>query len=139
MTVQEPTPTPTGTDLEQKKSYLDILAIFHYVYGGVGLVFTLFAAAVVVGIFSIPEVQRDIRTDAGCLPMIVFGFFIALGILYCLFNLLAGRWLQQRRQRVPILVVSGLNCLNFPLGTLLGVFVIALLAQVEVKALFDAR
>ena len=137
MTVQEPTPTPTGTDLEQKKSYLDILAIFHYVYGGVGLLFVFFAGAIMGGVFSIPEVYRDMRHDAGCLPMIVFGFAIGLALLYCVANLLAGRWLQQRRQRVPVLVVSGLNCLNFPLGTLLGVFSIALLAQVEVKALFD--
>ena len=131
MTVHSPDP------LEQKKSYLDVLAIFHYVYGGIGLLFVLFAGLIMGGVFSIPEVYRDMRTDAGCLPIIVVGFFIALGAVYCLLNLLAGRWLQQRRQRVPILVVSGLNCLNFPLGTLLGIFVIVLLARVEVAALFD--
>jgi len=131
MTVHSPDP------LEQKKSYLDVLAIFHYVYGGIGLIFVLFAAAVMGGVFSIPDVQRDLRTEAGCLPVIVIGFFIGLGALYCVANLLAGYWLQKRRQRVPILVVSGLNCLNFPLGTLLGIFVIVLLARVEVAALFD--
>lgn len=139
MTVQEPTPTPpTPADLEQKKSYLDILAIFHYVYGGIGLLFTLFAGLIMGGVFSIPDVQRDLRQDAGCLPLIVVGFFLGLALLYCVANLLAGRWLQQRRQRVPVLVVSGLNCLNFPLGTLLGICTIALLAQVEVRPLFDA-
>jgi hypothetical protein len=52
-------------------------------------------------------------------------------------NFLAGRWLKQRRQWMPIIVVSVLNALNVPIGTLLGVITIVVLVGDDVRAAFD--
>ncbi len=54
-------------------------------------------------------------------------------------HLFAAAGLKKRSRYTLILVVSGLACLSFPLGTALGVFSIIVLMRPSVKALFAAK
>jgi hypothetical protein len=58
----------------------------------------------------------------------------AVGIL----TIVSGRAIAQRKWRVFSLVMAGVNCASFPLGTLLGVFSFIVLLRPSVRALYPA-
>ncbi len=123
--------------LQQKKTYLDLVAIFHYIYGAVAAVFILGALVVMAMAGSLARFDSDLHEPWACLPFAIAGFFLVLGLVYVALNLLAGWWLHRRRAYLGCMVVSGLNCFNMPLGTILGVATIVLLADNEVRAMFE--
>jgi hypothetical protein len=71
----------------------------------------------------------------------IYGFFGGLGALYalglavCLF--LCARNLTHRRKWTFVFVIACIQCINMPLGTILGIFTIIVLQRPGVKALFD--
>jgi hypothetical protein len=128
---------PTTTNLDQKRTWLDVLGILHYVYGAV-IVVPVVLGAIALTIFSGVAMWEHSRLEA-LGPFAVFGSLFAIGLLYGVVNVLAGRWLRARRNWIGIVVVSAINCLNVPLGTLLGVFTIVVLAGDGVQGLFAGR
>lgn len=127
-----------NTTLEQKKNYLDVLAVFHYVYGGFSLLVTLLALGFMgIAFGASSEWGRHWDPTAGCILLIVFLFVLVLAGGVSVLNLLTGRALQTRRGYVLSLVTAGVNCLNVPLGTLLGIFTLVLLSDPAVRPLFD--
>ena len=125
---------------QQKRNYLDILAVFHYVNGGVMAIVTLSALGFMgIGLGAATSWGDDWEPEAGCSIIAVMCFiFVVLGG-YALLNLLAGRALQTRSGYVLCLLTSGVNCLNMPLGTLLGIFTLVLLADPQVRPLFEGQ
>jgi hypothetical protein len=73
-----------------------------------------------------------------------FGYlFIGLGSCAVLLGwtvgaltIFAGRCIATHRRRVFSLVMAGINCASFPLGTLLGVFTFVVLLRPSVKELY---
>lgn len=137
--------TTTGLS-EQKRSYLDVLAIAHYVYAAlialVALAMLVMAAIGMMGFAAQGgpgmHMGSGMRMDgAGCLPSAFIGLAFLLVIAMAVVNFLAGQWLKQRRNWTPIIVISVLNALNVPLGTLLGVITIVVLVGDDVRAAFD--
>lgn len=135
--------TTTGLS-EQKRSYLEVLAIAHYVYAAliafVALVMLLMATIGLMGFASGRGMHMGsgMRMDpAGCFLSAFIGLAPLVVIAMAVVSFLVGRWLQQRRQWLPIVVVSVLNALNVPLGTLLGVFTIIVLVGDDVRAAFE--
>ena len=67
--------------------------------------------------------------------------FAVLGILFgwtvTILVLLAGRALAARRRRGFCIVVAAIECMMMPLGTILGIFTIIVLARPSVVALFE--
>lgn len=129
----------TGHDglSEQQRTYLRVLALLHYVYGAL-IAFIALAMLVLFGfgvIGSFSEVG-----DPGLLG--VMGF-VSCGVVfvfaYAALTFLAGRWIERRRYWAGLIVYSTLNALNAPLGTLLGVFTIVVLAGEPVRAAFEGR
>jgi hypothetical protein len=59
-------------------------------------------------------------------------------MLYGTVNVFAGRCLRQRRRWMATVVISAINCLNVPLGTLLGVFTIVVVAG-DGRAFFEGQ
>ena len=57
------------------------------------------------------------------------GLFVAGGVL----NLLSGMFLRNRQNRLFSLIVAGMNCLQFPFGTVLGVFTLIVLMRDSVR------
>ncbi len=127
------------------RDHVRLLAIFHYVLGGLTLLFSLLPAlyiamglAMVGGAFG--------RDRSGDPPPEVFGwFFAAIGGALLLFVLgfaallfVTGRFLQRERHWTFCIVIAALACAFFPFGTVLGVFTILVLSKDEVRAAFAA-
>ena len=68
--------------------------------------------------------------------LVLYVFFGGWSLLSLLGNLAAGFCLLGYRARTFCLVVAGFNCVNMPLGTILGVFTIVVLLRPAVTARF---
>ena len=107
---------------------LDLLAIFHYVLGGilcVPLVFFFNAIGLLLsGFFLLPVF----------LPFINMGI-LALALVVCIFMT---AWnLKQKTRYKFCFAVACIECAVMPLGTILGVFTIIALSKDSVKAAFN--
>lgn len=54
-------------------------------------------------------------------------------------NIAAALFLKKRTNRMFLLIVSGINCLNMPLGTVLGVFTIIVLTKPHIFDHFEKK
>lgn len=127
--------------------HLRMLEIFYYVNAGLtGLVSLLFLSYIAMGgmiLGNFGEMASDMSADVAQMMgtmFIVIGiaaFLLVLGI--AVISLLAGRFLKQRRYRTFVFVVAGINCLNAPIGTALGVFTFIVLSRDSVKEAFEKR
>ena len=52
-------------------------------------------------------------------------------------NLLSGLFLRTRRHRTFSMVIAVINCLHFPIGTMLGVFTLIVLSRESVQGSYD--
>jgi len=57
----------------------------------------------------------------------------------CILTAVAGKNLSNHRRRIFCLVITCMNCINVPLGTVLGVFTIIVLVRPSVKDLFEGK
>jgi hypothetical protein len=131
----------TGTTIEQKQSYLDMLAIGYYVVGALaGLLSCL--ALLYIGLGGVMAFNpRAFGPDeppafVGCMVLAMGLFGLTLGWAYAAAMIWAGRNLAARRRYRSVMVMAVVSCLFTPLGTALGILTLILLAQPEVKALF---
>ena len=76
-------------------------------------------------------------------PEFVAWMFLGIGAACLLFGwglaicvAMAGRFLKRHRHYLFCMIVSAVNCLFFPFGTVLSVFTIIVLLRPDVKALF---
>jgi hypothetical protein len=128
------------TSLQQKENYLDILAVFHYVYGGFSLVVTAAVLAFMgIAMGGATDWGHNWDPTAGCILTVAFFFAMIFAGGISVLNLLTGRALQTRRGYVLSLVTAGVNCLNLPLGTLLGIFTLVLLSDPQVRPMFEGH
>ncbi len=58
----------------------------------------------------------------------------AFAIFKITLNILSARFIGQRRNKIFSLVTGGLNCMSFPIGTMLGVFTFVVLSRESVSA-----
>ncbi len=120
---------------------LNLLAIFHYVWGGLILACSCFPVIhIVFGAAMLGEGGG--RGEA----QVVGGVFMLVGLLVmALFWVMggcvigAGRFLKQRQHWTFCVVIAALTCLSFPIGTALGVFTLITLFKPEVKAEFGVQ
>lgn len=146
-----PPPMPPSPQMFQDAEHLKLLAIFHYVMAGFSIIGGLGGAVyMAMGIFFV-RVMPTLPATAGAHPpppeMANFGwmFFVigALVTLLCIAmavcQILAGRWISARKNRTFCLVISGIECLSIPFGTVLGIFTIMVLGRPTVTALFEGE
>ncbi len=126
----------------QDLEHLKLLSIFHYVAGGLVGFFSCFPLLYVgLGLFFV--IGPPTSGNAPPPPPALGWLFVILGTVaslcgWCLAVclLFAAHFLAQHRHYIFCLVVAGLSCLWMPLGTVLGVFTIVVLARPSVKQLF---
>jgi hypothetical protein len=140
-------PRPPPTDDEQ---HLKLLAIFHYVLAGVTALFGSFpivhvamGIAIVNGNFfpTGPGPGNGPPFDhrwVGWMFIGMGGAFIVLAWTLAVLTLLSGLRIKNRRGRTFSMVVAGVMCAFFPLGTTLGVFTLIVLMRDSVKGLYAA-
>jgi hypothetical protein len=124
---------------------LNLLAIFHYVVGGLAVLFSFFPLFYsVIGGFLLYAAQHPSHTKQEPPPAFVGWIFIAVGVVFFLAGimmaiciLIAGRCLSRRKGYSFALVMACIECLFVPFGTILGVFTIVALSRESVKTLFS--
>jgi len=131
--------------VNQDEEHLRLLAIFHYVLGGLMAFFACFGLIyVVMGMFFLfapagvfgPNPGQQPPPFFGALFAMMGGMFLVLGWGLAALVIAAGRSLAQRKRYVLCLVAAAVECLWMPFGTVLGVFTIIVLMRPSVQALF---
>lgn len=143
MTIPPPLPPrPSRADGD----HLNLIAIFHFVLAGMsflGLGLLGIHWLLMDVVMSNPEIWE--KTPGAPPPPQFFSmfrwFYLFLGAVIVLagaVNVISGICLRTRRHRTFSLVVAGLNCAWFPLGTTLGVFTFIVLFRESVRGLYSA-
>lgn len=131
--------------MTQDEEHLRLLAIFHYVVGGIGcfmaclpLLHMLFGLVFILS----PETFQD---NGGNAPPAFFGWlFFILGLFFFLIGqvlsiciIVSGRFIKKRIRYLFSFVVACIECVFIPFGTVLGVFTIIVLLRDSVKTIYN--
>jgi hypothetical protein len=127
-------------------NHLNLLSIFHFVGAALGLVGILFVLghyAIFHTFFSNPKLwegQKQTPPPAELFEIFkwVYLIFGAWFLTSLVLNLISGLCIRARKHRTFSFVVAGVNCLHIPLGTVLGVFTIVVLARDSVREAYEA-
>jgi len=125
---------------------LNTFSILHLVKGILTLLFSLFFLfyAFIGGFLSTilehkvlenPEMPFNPGNIFIIIGVIGFIITVVMGILI----LLTAKYIKARRNYTFIFVMSIINCLSVPLGTLLGIFTIIEINKPHIKAQFDKK
>jgi hypothetical protein len=125
-------------DIEQTR----LLAIFHFVFAGFALlgigfliVHYFFVHTFMAHPFNMRS-QMPTEEILGLLNFVYFGAGLCI-LMGLVLNGLSGWFLLKKRNRMFSLIISGLNCLQIPFGTALGVFTIIVLSRDSVRELYE--
>ncbi len=105
-----------------------VIPVFGAIYAGLGV-------ALVLG--KLPGMAPAKGAAFGWLPITMGAFIVLIGVVSVSLNLLTARALRARKSHTLCLLTSALNCMHFPLGTLLGAFTLIVLCRPAVRAAFD--
>lgn len=127
--------------------HLKLIAVFHFVLGALsiaGLGFLFLHWSFMHMIFEHPDAWKGQRGGPSPAAFFaIFKWFYVIGGVFLvgggLANVISGLLIRKRHARVFSLVIAGLNCLAFPLGTVLGVFTFLVLLRPSVEELYEAR
>jgi hypothetical protein len=140
-----PPPPPSSHSPQRDEEHIRLLVVFHYVMGGFALAGVLFLVLhfyFMNAFFGNEEMWKDAQ---GSVPpaefFAMFKWFYAIMaavfVAACVMNVLSAVFMQRRQNRMYSMVVGGLNCMNMPFGTALGVFTIIILMRPSVQAAYD--
>ena len=135
------------------ESHIKLLAIFYFILAGfstLGLLFIGMHYMIMHSVFTNPQIIAQMKEqsarqnqpmpfDPSTFFSIFLWFYVVFGlwsVVSIVLNVAAGFSLLKRRSRVFGIVVAGFNCLNIPLGTVLGVFTIVVLTRTSVRQRF---
>jgi hypothetical protein len=133
---------PTPPLPPPSEDHLRLLSVFHYVFAGFALLGLGFLA-LHYGFMSrmMDSAHWAGQADAppeGFFDVFVW-FYVAMGLMMVVglvLNVVAARSLRARRHWMFCAVVAGLNCLQVPMGTVLGVFTLVVINRADVRASF---
>ena len=128
--------------------HLKLLAVFHYVVGGlamVGLGFLFMHWLLMSTMMGNPEMWQQGGKGPPPPPkefLAIFKwFYLFMAVMMvsaCVGNIVSGLSIRARRWRFFSLIVAGINCLCFPFGTVLGVFTFVVLLRESVAEAYEA-
>jgi hypothetical protein len=124
-------------------AHLNLLAIFHLIAAGLALLGVAFLGlhfALFHAVLSNPAMWTAQKNPP---PKELFEmfrwFYVVFGVwsvASAILNLISGLCLKHRTHRVFSVAVAAFNCLQMPLGTVLGVFTIIVLMRDTVRAVY---
>lgn len=125
------------------EEHLRLLALLHYISGGMTLVFSLFFLLMIsfMGVMF-ASLGPPQSTHGKELPPQFFWFFAifpAVGVTLGVLEILAARCISLRRARLFTMIVSIPNVMFIPYGTLLAIFTLLVLDRGSVKRLYEER
>jgi hypothetical protein len=124
--------------------HLKLLSIFHFVGAGLAVLAMLFLLvhyAIMHTVMTNPKMWEHQKNGPPPEFFAMFKwFYLIFGVWLVgsfILNLISGFCIRARKGRTFSLVVAGINCLHFPLGTVLGVFTIIVLIRDSVRELYE--
>lgn len=121
---------------------LDLLALFHYVVGGLNALFScVFLIHVGIGVAILSGALDGKGAPPrffGWLFVVLPALLVVAGWTLSVLIIAAGRKLKRRKSHTFCLVVAGLECLLVPLGTVLGVITLVVLTKDSARQAFAA-
>ena len=131
----------TGYLYQRDLNQLNLLAIFHYVLGG--LVMLMACIPIIHVVLGILMISGKLSGSPRPPPPELGWFFVGFGLLFIVLGwaigilvIYSGRCISTRRHWMFSVVIAALMCLNAPLGTILGVFTLVVLLRDSVKRLY---
>jgi len=142
-----PLPSAALAENQRKKDaeHIKLLSIFHFVFAGLallGIAFLFLHYFMMHTIFSNPalwKTQKDMAPPPQFILDVFVWFYVFMGaamVIAGAANVLSGVFLRQKKHRVFSMVIGGLNCLQIPFGTALGVLTIVVLSRDSVRELY---
>lgn len=130
--------------MNKDEEHLKLLALFHYIVGGIGAFFACFPLIHVgIGVAMLFDSKLLAGGNgspppafAGIFFILLGGFLVLLGWAMAICTLISGRFLAKRKHRTFSFVIAAILCAFMPFGTVLGVFTIIVLSRDSVKALY---
>jgi hypothetical protein len=136
---------------DQKKvdaKHIHLLMIAHFVYAGlaiIGIGFLFLHYTILSSVLDNPDIWKK-PESTNMMPGEIFEIFqwiyLVIGA-FCLItgigNLLSGIFLKMRKYRIFSLVVAVINCINIPIGTVLGIFTFVVLVRESVRELYTTQ
>jgi hypothetical protein len=127
----------------QDQQHLELLAIFHYIFGGLSALCACFPLMYLgIGVAMLSGAFNDGGNappeEMGWILAVIGAVLAILGWTMSACIIVAGRKLTRRESHTFCTVVAALMCLSVPLGTALGVFTLIVLMRPSVKELFEA-
>lgn len=142
-------PPPLPLDIQRAITLerLRLLSWAFYISGAIGIVmvsFLLIHLAVLTSIsFNPASIWPSEKNTQGAPPVgilrtiaLFIGLIILIGWTLGGLTAFAGKCISQRKHRRFILIMSGINCIWIPYGTLLGVLAIMCLSTPHAKEIF---
>lgn len=126
--------------------HVRLLAVFYFVMAGLsvlGVGFLFFHYMMFSAIFESGLMDQAGKAEgvelAGVFGMMkwMYVFWGVICVVGGVLDFLCGRFLLAKRNRMFCMVVAGVNCLSFPLGTALGVFTFIVLGRDSVRVMFE--
>lgn len=136
-----PPPLP-NRDLEHVK----LLSIFYYVQSGLQVLSLGFFYLHYYFMKFVLAIPSQIEQSQGGMPLemkhfsglflVIYGVMAFMVVVAAILNFMAAGKLRKMQHRTFCMVVAGLNCLQMPLGTALGVFTFMVLNREGTRRLF---
>lgn len=132
--------------MEEDIRYLNLLAIFHMIVAGiVGLLSCLPLIDLFIGVPMLKDVpyalsQNEFFSQTTLTPLIFIllpSGMTVIGWMFAVALTLNGYYLKNRKWLNYCMIVSGIETILMPFGTVLGVFTIILLTKPNVKNHFN--
>jgi len=132
--------------MEEDIRYLNLLSIFHIIVAGVvGLLSCLPLIDLFIGVPMLKDVpyalsQNEFFSQTTLAPLVFIllpSGMTVIGWMFAIAIALNGYYLKNCKWLNYCMIVSGVETIFMPFGTVLGVFTIILLAKPNVKSRFD--
>lgn len=143
--MSSPVPNPNSSmpPYDRDVDQLKLLAIFHYVVGGLTIAFSsLFIIHVVMAATMYlhpealpfpkgaqPQPPREVWLMLGAIA----GCFVLFGWMLGILTIISGRLIAKRKYRTFSLITAAVLCVMFPFGTVLGVCTLIVLSRNSVS------
>ena len=144
MADQFPPMIPSAVMPDPRKAdddHLKLLAVFHFVFAGLVLLGLAFLGAHYAIMSTVLDPDFVVhQKNANPPPEELFDmllWFYLIGAMMItaqgVANLISGFYLRKKKHRIFSMIVAGVNCLQFPIGTTLGVFTFIVLVRDSVR------
>ncbi len=136
-------------DFDEKQKIIDnehlkLLSLIHYISGGLTLALALFIGGYFFFIFFListfdsqhqfdQSLENQMPEAFFTIMLTIFLIIFILGLFFGISQIVSGRLMKLRQLRWFSFAIGIINLLNFPYGTILGIFTIIVLEKDSVR------